>query len=70
MTFLQEQRKLDPDRWFRVKEIQEGLAEKGLGNGTVKNVPQHLFALIRWGDIEWRGVGIWQHHKEFRAKKL
>lgn len=66
--WLKERKKKEPDRWWRVKEIQEGLAEMGKGNGTLKNVPQHLFSLMRWGDIEWRGVGIWQHHKEFRAK--
>lgn len=66
--WLLEQKKLNPDKYFRVKEIQEGLQAIGKGNGTVKNVPQHLFALMRWGDIEWKGVGIWQHHKEFRAK--
>lgn len=67
--FLQEQRKKHPNKWFRVKDIQEGLKQKGLGNGTLKNVPQALYKLMRWGDIEWKGVGIWKHHKEFRGKK-
>lgn len=69
MDFLKEQRKKNPDKWFRVKDVQEGLAKAGKGNGSIKTVPQCLYNLIRWGDIEWRGIGFWKHYKEFRAKK-
>lgn len=55
------------DSWFRVKHIQNGLKERGFGNGVLKGVSDDLVALASFGDIEWRGVGIWSHYKEFRA---
>lgn len=69
LEWLQEQHKSNPDKWFRVKDVQDGLREQGKGNGTIKNVSQHLFCLISWGDIEWRGIGAWKHYKEFRFKE-
>lgn len=65
--FLKEQRKLDENKWFRVKDIQDALREKGLSEGVLKGVSNDLYMLMRFGDIEWRGVGIWKHYKEFRA---
>lgn len=65
--FLQEQYELDPNKWFRVKDIQEGLAEKGKSNGVLKGVANDLYMLMRFGDIKWRGVGVWKHYKEFQA---
>lgn len=67
LTFLKEQRDIDPHRWFRVKDIQDGLAKKGLSNGVLKGVSNDLYMLMRFGDIKWRGVGIWKHYKEFQA---
>lgn len=69
LRFLQEQKKLNPERWFRVKDVQEGLLAKGLTNGVLKGVANDLFQLMRCGDVEWRGVGAWKHYKEFRARR-
>ena len=68
LDFLKERKDVDPHKWFTVKEIQEGLKQKGFGNGTIKNVTNDLYMLMRFGDVLWRGVGIWKHHKEFKAK--
>jgi len=67
LLWLEEQKKIT-DRWFSVKEIKEGLKKSGKGNGTIHNVPKHLLILTQWGFIKMRGVGVWKHHKEFRAK--
>lgn len=68
LEWLKEQKKKHPDKWFRVKDVQEGLKKMGKGNGTCKNVPQHLLKLRNFGDIQMRGVGFWKHYKEFKAK--
>ena len=68
LDWLAEQKKLNPYRWFNVKEVQEGLRVKGLGNGTIRNVSKHLLILTNWGDLRMRGVGVWNHYKEFRLK--
>ena len=66
LEWLQEQHKSNPDQWFRVKDVQEGLREAGKGNGTIKNVAVHLLKLRNCGDIGMRGVGLWEHYKEFK----
>jgi len=66
LEWLQEQHKSSPDKWFRVKDVQEGLREKGAGNGSIKNVSLHLVKLRNCGDIAMRGVGLWEHYKEFK----
>ena len=68
LEWLEEQRRIDPDRWFRVKDVQRGLSIKGLGNGTCSNVSSHLLKLRNCGDILMRGIGFWEHYKEFKAK--
>jgi hypothetical protein len=68
LDYLKEEKKANPERWLMVKDIQDGLKQKGLGNGTLRNVANDLYMLMRFGDIEWRGIGVWKHHKEFRAK--
>lgn len=67
LEWLVEQRCTDCDKWFRVKDIQEGLKEKGLGNGTIKGVANDLLCLTACGDIVMRNVGLWNSYKEFRA---
>lgn len=67
LEWLQEQKKIDSDRWFRVKEVQEGLRQQGKGNGSIKNVATHLLKLRNCGDLKMRGVGLWEHYKEFKS---
>jgi len=68
MDFLRDQKKKNPDKWFRIKDVQDGLHMRGKGNGTLKNVGSHLLKLRNCGDIRMRGVGFWEHYKEFQAK--
>jgi len=68
LEWLREQHKSSPEKWFRVKEIQEGLRNQGKGNGSIKNVGVHLLKLRACGDIRMRGVGFWEHYKEFKLK--
>lgn len=68
LEWLTDQKKKDPKRWFRVKDVQKGLRQQGKGNGTCKNVAVHLIKLRNCGDIQMRGVGLWEHYKEFKAK--
>ena len=58
----------DPDKWFRVKEVQDGLESEGKGNGTIRGVSHDLMRLTLFNDLEMRGVGTWKHYKEFRIK--
>jgi len=61
-------KKQESGKWFRVKDVQEGLKSEGKGNGTIKNVAKHLLILTNWGDLKMRGVGAWEHYKEFKVK--
>jgi len=67
LDWLRDQQKVSPNKWFRVKDVQEGLRNQGKGNGTIKNVPSHLLKLRNCGDIRMRGVGLWEHYKEFKS---
>lgn len=66
--WLKEQHEVSPYRWFRVKDVQQGLEAKGLGNGTIQNVSTHLLKLSLCDDVLMRGVGIWEHYKEFKIR--
>lgn len=68
LHWLQDQKEKNPNRWFRVKDVQEGLRQKGKGDGTLRNVGKHLLILTQWDDLRMRGVGFWEHYKEFKAK--
>lgn len=69
LDWLLTQHKKNPYRWFRVKDVQQGLLKGGKGNGTIKNVPSHLLKLTQNNDIQMRGVGLWKHYKEFKVNK-
>lgn len=56
------------DDWYMVKDIKDGMEQIGFSNGALKGVSDDLVALASCGDIEWRGIGIWNHRKEFRAR--
>ena len=68
LDWLREQKNIDDNKWHKIKDIQAGLKEKGLGNGTVRNAWSHVMKLCASGDLEFRGVGLWDHHKEFKLK--
>ena len=68
LNFLESQRK-NNDNWFRIKDIQEALNNNGCGTGTLKGVGNDCYILSCSNFIEVRGVGVWNHYKEFRAFK-
>ena len=68
LDWLQEKNKKHPRKWFRIKDVQEGLQEEGKGSGTIRNVGKHLLILTNWGDLRMRGIGAWEHYKEFKVK--
>lgn len=65
--FLVEQRKKNDD-WFPVSEIEEALKDCGCNN-TDKKIYGNLFQLVKFNMIEFKGEGLWQHRKLFRAIK-
>lgn len=67
--FLESMRKINGDRWFRASEIRDALAQLGFSNGVLKGVSDDIVALASYGLIDYKGVGVFNHHKEFRAKK-
>lgn len=67
VDFLGEQYKKDSKRWFTVKEIREGLNKKGFSNGIIKGIPNDLFKLALFNQIQCKAVGILNQHKEFKA---
>jgi len=63
LKYLENQRALGNDKFLTVKEIMRGVEDTN--NGTSRD----LFKLALHGLIEWRGKGVWNHQKLFRAKK-
>lgn len=69
LRFLQEQRK-ENENWFRITQIKEALAEKGLSNSALKMVSKQVQKLAIFGLIDYKGIGVWDHSKVFRAKRI
>ena len=69
IKFLSDMRAMGNDNYFTVKEVQRGLKERGFGNGVIFGVSNDLFKLALFGQLEWKGKGIWAHQKLFRARK-
>lgn len=67
LEFLQEQYNKDSKRWFSCKEVKAGLVAKGCVNGSIKGVPNALFKLALFNQIQSRAVGLLDQHKEFKA---
>jgi len=67
LDFLNNKRAITED-FFTVRQIQKGLQSEGYGNGVIKTVHKAVAKLVLFSVIEWKGKGIWKHHKEFRAK--
>lgn len=55
-------------KFHTIKEIQKGLADKGLSNGAIKGVGVDLYRLNSTGYVDYKGRGIWKHRKYFRVK--
>ena len=57
------------DEYFTVRDIEKGMQSIGFSNGVIKGVNHDLRRLALFNSIQYRGVGIWNHKKLFRAKK-
>lgn len=66
-TFLEEQQEINSNKWFTITQVQKGLKEKGFSNGVILGVRDDLYKLAAFNLIRFKGVGIWKHHKEFKA---
>lgn len=56
------------DEWYTAKQIQQHLKDSGKGLNT-SALYNDLFKLSLFNMVEVRGVGYWNHHKEFRGLK-
>ena len=66
--FLEKERE-SHDNWFRIGEIRNALIHRGVSNGGIKGLASDLYKLATFNVIQVKGVGLWKHHKEFRAYK-
>ena len=55
--------------FYSTEQIREEMKERGFSNGTIQGLANDVMILATWRQIEYRGVGTWQHKKEFRAYK-
>ena len=56
------------DKWYTSTQIIEFMKDNKRLNGSGKTIYDDLLRLSMFGLIEIRGVGLWNHHKEFRGK--
>ena len=66
--FLEEQKKLNPDKWFSMQEIRQALKTKGLSENCLNKITQQLGKLVLFGIIDYRTVNVWENFKVFRYR--
>jgi len=66
LELLQELRKKN-NKWYILRDIKRLMYDKGYSNGVVRGVSSDLLRLSIFNLIKIRGVGVWDHHKEFQA---
>lgn len=54
------------DEWFTASRIRMELKENG---NDCPGIHNDLMKLAQFKFIQWRGMGLWKHRKEFRGKK-
>lgn len=59
----------NPNNWYSAKDIKEAFEEKGHSPGQIHNIYKDLYKLAAFKIIEWKGLGVWDHKKVFRANK-
>lgn len=55
------------NKWYTTKQIKERMFKQGFSDGYVRGVGSDLLRLAIFKLIKVKGVGIWEHHKEFQA---
>jgi hypothetical protein len=69
LMFLEEERKKNPDKWFKICEVKECMGERGYSISQQKQVFDKLYKLAVRGVIKCRGEGFMKHYKLFQAKR-
>ena len=68
LEFLQEQKKLNPDKWFEAKEVKEHFKNTGMGERSIKQIPNNLYRLSLFKLIKIKREGtIWKNRIIFHA---
>lgn len=57
------------DNWHTSTQIKNELLIKGYSKNYINGVSDDLMHLATFNLIQIRGVGAWEHHKEFRGYK-
>lgn len=57
------------DEWLTSSQVYNRLYSKVKRPPQKATVINSLYKLASWNIIEWRGIGIYEHRKEFRGKK-
>lgn len=68
LDFLRNKRK-EGKEWFTARDIQEALKKKKYSYGVQKGVYDDVYKLVAFGQIQYKGEGVWNHKKLFRAYK-
>lgn len=68
IVWLENQREKN-NKFYDAGQVKLGLMSQGLSESAVKQVYNNLRKLAVFNMIEWKGKGIWDHKKVFRAKK-
>jgi len=61
-------KRLISNEWWSTARIKEALKKLGWESGELKGVAQDLLKLAQFKFIEAKGIGLWEHHKEYRGK--
>jgi len=56
------------DEWLTSRQVKDGLIKQGCEDGEIKGVGSDLLRLAQFGFISVRGIGWWEHHKEYRGR--
>jgi hypothetical protein len=59
----------DKDKWHSAVDIKNGLKDKGLCNGFTHRGYDDLYKLMVYNLVEYKGEGLFNHRKLFKAKK-
>jgi len=67
IIYLETQRQTN-NKYYTATEIRRALKKQGISESALKNTHDNLRKLAIYGLIEWKGRGVWDHIKVFRAK--
>lgn len=68
LAFLEEQKRLHPDKWFSTNDIKKSLRARGMSPTCLNGITRHLGKLLLFGMINFKVMSVWETHKVFQAK--